>query len=199
MLQSNEHQIIIVYSQETSGYSTEINEGVLTNYSGGIGKPTNCSCKPVGSGRIQTTTTTFDQSKNQEQRSTPLHLNKTQMSPCLLQIFRLLFQKSSVSIQQASEEEGQIQRYSLKGRGGWTGPVMSDLPCPSSGEQERTCNCPWSRLAHAAQGYWRTVNSARDIFCVFPSILLYKTNKRYGQSRQEQAKVHVGGQAHEEV
>lgn len=111
--------------KKTSGYGTEFNEGVLTNNSGRIGKPANCSCKPVGSGRIQTTTTNIDQSKNQEQRSTPLHLNKskkTQTSPCLLQIFRLLFQKSSVSIQQVSEEEGHFQIEVASKKRGWIGP-----------------------------------------------------------------------------
>lgn len=168
----------VKYSQETSGYSTEINEGVLTNYSGGIGKPANCSCKPVGSGRIQTTTATFDQRKNQEQRSTPLHLNKsekTQMSPSFTDIqaslSRGLFPFSKY-LRRRDRSRG-----SLKGRGGWTGPVMSDLPCPSSGEQERTCNCPWSRLAHVAQGYWRTVNSARDIFMFFRAFCCTKQIK----------------------
>lgn len=184
---------IKTYSQGTSGYGTEINEGVLTNYRGGMGKPANYSCKPVGSGRILTTTTEIDQSKNQEQCSTPLHLNKsekTQMSPSVLQIFRLLFQKSSVSIQQVSEEEGhfQIQRYSLKGRGGWIGPVMSDLPCPSSGEQERTCNCLWGRLAHIAQGYCRSQQCTGTILCFSEHFAVQNKQKIRSEDRVDRSR-----------
>lgn len=61
---------------------------------------------------------------------------------------------------------------------------MFDLQCPSSGEQKRTCNFPWGQLAHVAQGYWRTVNSAQGCFLCFS-----------GHSAIEQVKVHRGGQA----
>lgn len=86
---------------------------------------------------------------------------------------RALFPFSKYLRRRDTSRQRQLQR-----RGGGQAPIMSDLPCPSSGEQERTCNFPWGRLAHVAQGYWKTVNSAQGHFCVFLSILMYKTNKR---------------------
>lgn len=92
LLQNNEYQNVIL------SLTTEITERILTDYSRRIGESTNSSCKPVGRGRIQTTTTYFDQSEKKEQRCTPLHLNKVWMDTAEPLSFNVIRATLSASI-----------------------------------------------------------------------------------------------------